>query len=289
VNHNSNDPNLQNIPRPDEDEFQIRKAFIASEGKRLIVADYEQLEMRLMAHFSQDQKMVDAIRQGTDLHCLTVSEMYGIPYDEVVAAKKAKKDQATARQKDLVLKRQQCKAVGFGIIYGIGGKGLGIQLTKSSGQLITPEEGNTLIKKWLDVFPNVRLYIEYLKAQMRRVGNVQTIVGRFRRCGDLNNMSRNDASQMERTLVNAVIQGSAADVAKAAMLRAESDEVLRQYGASMLLQVHDELVFEVPDDDNVVAACKERIKEIMEHPFAQELLVPLPISIGDGYSWANSK
>jgi DNA polymerase I len=285
----SADPNLQNVPRPDEDEFKIRKAFIASEGKRLIVADYEQLEMRLMAHFSQDQKMVDAIRQGTDLHCLTVSEMYGIPYDEVVAAKKAKKEQITERQKDLVLKRQQCKAVGFGIIYGIGGRGLGTQLTKSSGEVVTPEEGNTLIKKWLDVFPNVRYYIEYLKGQMRRVGHVQTIVGRFRRCGDLNNMSRNDASQMERTLVNAVIQGSAADIAKASMLKAESDEVLKQYGAEMLLQVHDELVFEVIDNDDTVKACKDRIKEIMEHPFNQELLVPLPISVGDGYAWSTAK
>ena len=291
----SSDPNLQNIPRPDEDQFKIREAFRAAKGKRLIVADYAQLEMRLMAHFSRDAKMIQAIIDGVDLHCLTVSEMYGIPYDEVIGAVHAK-DAAkktgvkpTERQKELLMLRQAAKATGFGIIYGIGGPRLAAGLTKMGAKTYSEAEGWQLIEKWYGVFPGVRVFIESAKKQIKQIGYVQTISGRFRRAGDVANMSKRDASQTERTLINAIIQGSAADIAKASMLKAEADPELNYYGAQMLLQVHDELVFEVPDIPEVVEACKKRLKAIMEDPFGQPLLVPLPAEVGDGYTWASAK
>jgi DNA polymerase-1 len=291
----SSDPNLQNVPRPEEDEFKIREAFVAAPGYRLIVADYAQLEMRLMAHFSEDEKMINAIKQGVDLHCLTVSEMYGIPYDEVIGAVEAKDNakktgiKPTDRQKELLMYRQAAKATGFGIIYGIGGPRLAMGLTKMGGKIYSEAEGWGLIEKWYGVFPGVRAFIEDQKKRIRTRGAVQTIVGRYRRAGDLNAMSKRDASQQERTLINAIIQGSGADVAKSAMLQAENDPELCNNGARLLLQVHDELVFEVPDNDEVVAACKARLREIMEHPFVNALLVPLPASVGDGYTWASAK
>lgn len=301
----SKKPNLQNIPRAEEDDFKLRDAFIAAFMMKLYVADYEQLEMRLMAHFAEkdlppeQQKMCNAIRAGIDLHCLSVHEMYGIPYDDVVAAKKAagqaKKGKLgrplTDQEKDYVLKRQQCKAAGFGIIYGIGGELLAANLTRESkgAVVITAEEGKLLIKKWLDIFPSVRAFIANTKAYIERYGYVQTILGRFRRFGDIKALSRNDRAMAERQAVNAIVQGSAADIAKTVMITAENDPVLRQLGAKMLLQIHDEVIWEAPMDEATDKAMKIRIKEIMEHPFTVELAVPLPVEVGSGFSWSSAK
>lgn len=292
----SSDPNCQNIPRPDEDQFKIRDAFIAGANKKLLVADYAQLEMRLMAHFSGDEKMIKAIIDGIDLHCFTVSEMWGIPYDEVIGAVHAKEEakkggpKLTDRQKELLTYRQAAKATGFGIIYGIGGPRLAAQLTKESkGKVYSPEDGYKLIDKWFSVFPGVREFIESAKRQIKVLGYVQTLVGRFRRAGDVANMSKKDAGAVERTLVNAIIQGSAADIAKASMLKAEHDEVLHACGCRMMLQVHDELVFEVDDEPQKIETAKKRIQEIMENPFGVPLKVPLPAEAGEGYSWATAK
>jgi DNA polymerase I len=294
----SSDPNCQHIPRPSEDQFRIRDAFVASKGKRLVVADYAQLEMRLMAHFSQDPKMIKAIIDGIDLHCFTVSEMHGIPYEEVIGAVKHEKDlkkgkrhdPLTQREEELLMMRQAAKATGFGIIYGIGGPRLAHQLTKMGNHIYSEAEGWELIKKWFGVFPCVRDFIEWAKGQISTKGYVQTITGRLRRAGDVSNMSKKDASQTERTLVNAIIQGSAADIAKASMLRIDADqELLESCGAHMLLQVHDELVFEVDDEPEKVKKFKKRLQEIMELPFGQPLLVPLPAEVGDGYTWASAK
>ena len=301
----SSDPNLQNIPRPGEDKFKIREAFISDFQKQLIVADYAQLEMRLMAHFSEDQKMIDAILNGTDLHCFTVSEMEGIPYDEVYAAVKADKKskkgvsvanpygdlgrELTLRELDLLLKRQNAKATGFGIIYGIGGPKLAAQLTRDTGKLITEQGGWDLIRKWLSVFQGVRDYIEFTKEQIGRVGQVQTILGRWRRFGDTRGMSRRDAAQAERQGVNSIIQGTASDIAKMSMLSCEDDPELKALGVMMLLQIHDELVFEAADDPVIIDAAKKRIKHLMEHPLGYELRVPLPVECGSGYTWASAK
>jgi DNA polymerase I len=293
----SSEPNLQNIPRPNEDKFKIREAFIPGVGMILIVADYAQLEMRLMAHFSRDQKMIKAIWDDVDLHCLTVSEMYGIPYDEVMAAvkhdkdlKKGKRsDPITPREEELLFFRQAAKATGFGIIYGIGGPHLAANLTKELRRLVTPEEGIQLIRKWYGVFPGVKRYIDDSKAWLGAKGYVQTIVGRFRRFGDLRGMSKQDSSRAERQAVNSIVQGTAADIAKRAMLNADTDPELNSLGAKMLLQIHDEIIWECPQDKDTVKAVKDRVKYLMENPFAEPLLVPLPAEVGSGYTWSSAK
>lgn len=300
----SNDPNLQNIPRPSEDKFKIREAFIPGANKVLVVADYAQLEMRIMAHFSGDEKMIAAIKAGIDLHCLTVSEMHGIPYDDVFAAVKAEKKlkknadkfefgdlgrPLTERENELLYMRFCAKACGFGIIYGIGGVGLARNLTASGNRIVEEAEGYALIDKWFSVFPTVKAYIEATKTELWREGFVQTIMGRFRRFGDLRGMGRRDSSQAERQGGNAVIQGTAADIAKMAMMKAESDPELNRLGAALLLQIHDELIWECPDVPEVIDAVKKRAKEIMENPFGLELKVPIPAEVGHGYSWANAK
>ena len=293
----SSQPNLQNIPRPGEDRFKIRDAFIHGPGMMLVVADYEQLEMRLMAHFSGDEKMINAIKNGIDLHCLTVAEMYGIPYDDVMAAKKAekafnegkRKEPLTARETELLFYRQAAKATGFGIIYGIGGEHLAANLTQELKRLVTPEEGFQLIKKWFGVFPGVDLYIKAKKLALWHDGFVETLVGRFRRFGDLQGMAKRDFKQAERQAVNAIIQGTASDIAKAAMLRVEYDPELNALGNRLLLQIHDELLCECPVEN--VAAVKARIKFLMENPFGDgiQLSVPLPASAGSGHTWATAK
>ncbi len=293
----SSEPNLQNIPRADSDVYKIREAFVPSELMRLVVADYEQLEMRLMAHFSGDEKMIQAILNGIDLHCLTVAEMYGIPYDEVMAAKKADKDvksgkrkePLTKREEELLFYRQAAKATGFGIIYGIGGPHLAYNLTKELKRFVSPEEGVSLIKKWFGVFPGVKEYVNYVHEILWKKGEVQTLVGRFRRFGDLHGMSRMDAARAERQSVNSIIQGTAADIAKRSMLLAEDDKELRELGARMLLQIHDEIIWECPDDDEVVGKVKRRAKQIMENPFPSPLRVPLPAEVGSGYTWSSAK
>lgn len=301
----SNDPNLQNIPRPSEDKFKIRDAFIAGAYMTLVVADYAQLEMRIMAHFSGDEKMINAIKNGVDLHCLTVSEMQGIPYDDVIAAVKAEKKSKknvtqanphgdlgrplTEREEELLFMRFCAKAVGFGIIYGIGGALLAANLTASGKRVVTEEEGFALIAKWFSVFPGVKAYIEATKTELWQIGYVQTIMGRFRRFGDLHGMGRRDSSQAERQGGNAVIQGTAADIAKMAMMKAESDPELNRLGARLLLQIHDELIWECPDQPEIVEAVKARAKEIMENPFGLALKVPIPAEVGHGYSWATAK
>jgi DNA polymerase I-like protein with 3'-5' exonuclease and polymerase domains len=262
--------------------------FIA-EGMLSHNCDYEQLEMRLMAHFSCDEKMIEAIKQGKDLHCFTTAEMEGIPYDDVLKAKKKEKKDQTEHDKELLLKRQNNKSTGFGIIYGIGGPKLAAKLTRETKHLVTNEEGARLINKWLDVFPGVRSYIENTKARMRELGYVQVVTGRKRRFGDIMRMSNKDAAQAERQGVNAIIQGTAAECAKCAMIQVEGDSELKRLGVEMLLQVHDELVLEVPDDPEICEAATKRVKQIMEHPLNYEFYVPLPASGGVAESWAAAK
>jgi DNA polymerase-1 len=285
----SSEPNLQNIPRPDEDEFKIREAFIPGANKKLLVADYEQLEMRLLAHFSKSEKMRNAINNGMDIHSLTTAEIEGIPYDDVVRAKKAPKDQHTPEIVELLLKRQNNKSTGFGIVYGIGGPKLARKLTRETKKLVTEEEGWGLIKKWLAVYPDVEVHIQEVKDCMAQFGQVITITGRPRRFGDLANMSRRDRAAAERQGVNSEIQGTAAEACKYSMIVAENDPELRSLGVVMLLQIHDELIFEVPDDPEIEVRALKRVGEIMSNPFGEPLTVGLPVSAHCGYSWAEAK
>ena len=285
----SNDPNLQNLPRAEDDEFHIREAFIGGERKKLLVCDYEQLEMRLMAHFSRDPKMIQAIKDGKDLHSFTTAEMEGIPYDDVARAKKKEKKDLTPEDHALLLKRQNNKGTGFGIIYGIGGPKLARKLTRETKHYVDDEEGWRLINKWLNVFPEVRRYIDNTKDSMADKGFVQVITGRKRRFGDTRGMNRRDAAQADRQAVNAVIQGTAAEIAKFAMIQCERDPELNRLGAKLLLQIHDELIFEIDDDQEIGKQATARVKQIMEHPFNFDLEVPIPVSGGIAESWAQAK
>lgn len=304
------EPNLLAIPRPQNDEFKIRQAFTAdaARGKTLIVADYAQLEMRLMAHFSQDPTMIDAILNGVDLHCLSVSKMYNIKYEDVIAAVKAEKAEKKAKEKGLpftpltalqeqyLVYRQGAKAIGFGIIYGIGGGRLAIGLNKDAkpdenGNIreLTPDDGNDLIRMWLSVFPGVEYFINQTKKYVASEGEVQTILGRRRRFGNLAALSRGDKARAERQAVNSIIQGTAADVAKCAMIRVDEDEELNRLGNSLLLQIHDELINE--SDLATVELAKARVKHCMENPFGDgiALRVPLTVEVGHGPHWAAAK
>lgn len=292
----SADPNLQNIPRPKGDRFRIREAFTAAPGKRLVVADYDQLEMKLMAHFSGDPRMVEAIASGKDLHCVTVALMFGENYDEVIAAKKSKSP--TPEQEILLMKRQSAKAVGFGLIYGIGPQKLAGQLSDELKRLVTKEEASNDIKRYFSAFPGVDTFIRGTHQACHRTEFVQTILGRKRRLPQINarggQAADEDAkgivAEARRQSVNSIIQGTASDVAKAAMLQAEHDDVLKSIGAQLLMQIHDELIFEVDDHPEAIAATKKRVKEIMEDPFTNfKLNVPLTTEAHDGYTWTEAK
>jgi len=298
----SRDPNLQNLPRPSDDPYRIREAFVAPPGKVLIVADYEQLEMRIMAHFSQDPKMIKAISDGLDLHCYTVSLMYGVEYNEVVAAVKKKKkgELLTDRDKLLIGYRQAAKATGFGLIYGIGPNKLAVNLTEELKRTVTVEEAVGMIKNYFRVFEGVERFIKATHAECRKTEFVQTIIGRKRRLPEINAKGGRDddddinasgiAAMARRQSVNSIVQGTAADIAKAAMIRCEFDEELIALGAQMLLQIHDELIFEIDEDLEIIELARKRIKSIMEHPFpGYDLSVPLPTDDNVVYCWADAK
>lgn len=275
-------PNSQNFPNPKGDEFGIRKMFIARPGWRLIVGDYEQLEMRIMAHMSRDVRMVKAILGGMDLHCYTVSVMYNVPYEEVIAAKKSK--EPNERQLWLVKLRGDCKAVGFGIIYGAGAPTIASQIGSSK------EEAQEKITGYFNAFPGVAQYIDETHANCKERGYVTTIAGRRRR---LEASIRSPAflirSHAEREAVNSTIQGSAADIVKFAMLCVEYDRDLNRMPVCMINQIHDELVFEAP-----AVACEEamgKIKYYMEKPFngKDPLIVPTPVDLKVVDRWNEAK
>jgi DNA polymerase-1 len=297
----SRDPNLQNIPG--YDEFEIREGFIPWPGNIFYVADYAQLEMRLMAHFSGDEAMIQAILDGKDLHSFTVGQMdMGATYEQVIEARRLKdaKLPMTDDQVAWVTLRKRAKAVGFGLIYGIGEAHLGEQL----GLEVLEEEilmrgrwfvrrscpqAAKLIEAYFNVFPGVKDFIDETVRKTRRKGYVRTLAGRFRRLPSINSKSRKFASQAERQAVNSIIQGSAGDIAKMAMLVLENDEHLHKIRAKMLLQIHDELIFEMPDHEGVKEEARLVINDGMEHPFERDLRVPLPVDGNFGYSWAEAK
>jgi DNA polymerase-1 len=240
--------------------------------------------------------MVEAIASGKDLHCVTVSLMFGENYDDVIAAKKSKNP--TPEQDILLMKRQSAKAVGFGLIYGIGPQKLAGQLSEELKRLVTKEEAAHDIKRYFAAFPGVESFIKATHAACHRTEFVQTLLGRKRRLPQINarggQAADEDAkgivAEARRQSVNSIIQGTASDVAKAAMLRAEHDDELRSIGADLLLQIHDELIFEVDDNPEAIAATKKRVKEIMEDPFINfKLNVPLTTEAHDGYTWTEAK
>ncbi|MCL6242440.1 DNA polymerase I [Acinetobacter amyesii] len=252
----STDPNLQNIPVREDIGRQIRKAFIAPEGRILLAADYSQIELRLMAHFSQDHALVDAFNHGQDVHKRTAAEVLGIPLDEV-----------TSNQ------RRQAKAVNFGLLYGMSEFGLTRQLG------FTREESRNYIGKYFQRYPGVLEYMERTRQVAREQGFVETILGRRLYTPDIMASNKMVKQGAERAAINAPLQGSAADIIKLAMIAV--DKILPKDQAKMLLQVHDELVFEV--DAAIADELSAQLTEVMQSVL--KISVPLIVEVGQGNNW----
>jgi DNA polymerase I len=254
----STNPNLQNIPIRTELGREIRAAFIAEPGNVLLAADYSQIELRLLAHYSKDKLLVEAFRRGDDIHTLTASQVFGVPPLMVTPEH-----------------RRQAKVVNFGIVYGLSAFGLSQNLG------IEPSEARRFIDAYFEKYSGVRAFIDTTLEQTRRDQKVKTLFGRFRPIPDINSKNATQRGFAERTAVNTPLQGTAADLIKLAMIRIDEEILKRGLKSRMTLQVHDELVFEVPESE--VEAMKPLVREQMET--AHALSVPLLVEIGVGPNW----
>jgi DNA polymerase I len=258
----SSDPNLQNIPVRTEDGRKIRRAFVAAPGTKLVSADYSQIELRLLAEIAGIEPLQKAFREGLDIHAMTASEMFGVPIKGMPPEV-----------------RRRAKAINFGIVYGISAFGLANQLG------IAREEAGAYIKKYFERFPGIRDYIETTKAYAKQHGFVYTLFGRKCHYPEIRASNASIRSFNERAAINARLQGSAADIIRRAMIRMDEALANNKLNAQMLLQVHDELVFEVPDAE--VAKTLPVVKKVMEdapHP-AVSLSVPLQVEAHAADNW----
>ncbi|MGA7906468.1 MAG: DNA polymerase, partial [Candidatus Sulfotelmatobacter sp.] len=254
----SANPNLQNIPIRTELGRGIRAAFIAEPGHALLTADYSQIELRLLAHFSRDPLLVEAYRRGDDIHTLTASQVFGVPPLMVTPDH-----------------RRQAKVVNFGIVYGLSAFGLSQNLG------IEPAEAKLFIANYFEKYKGVRAFIDKTLEEARRDLKVKTLHGRVRPIPDINSKNANQRGFAERTAVNTPLQGTAADLIKVAMIRIDAILRERNLKSRMTLQVHDELVFEVPEKE--VDVMQSLVREQMEKVHA--LAVPLQVDIGIGPNW----
>jgi DNA polymerase I len=254
----SANPNLQNIPIRTELGRQIRAAFIAEPGHVLLAADYSQIELRLLAHYSNDALLVEAFRRGDDIHTLTASQVFGVPPLMVTADH-----------------RRQAKVVNFGIVYGLSAFGLSQNLG------IETSEAKQFINAYFEKYAGVRAFIDRTLEEARRDQCVRTLFGRVRPIPDINSKNANQRGFAERTAVNTPLQGTAADLIKLAMIRIDAAIRDRELKSRMTLQVHDELVFEVPEGE--LEIMRSLVREQMEnvHPLA----VPLLVELGTGANW----
>ncbi|MDD5276247.1 MAG: DNA polymerase I [Methylovulum sp.] len=254
----SSDPNLQNIPIRSEEGRKIRQAFIAPQGYKIVAADYSQIELRIMAHLSADSGLLKAFSAGEDVHRATAAEVFGVAPDQVT--------------NDL---RRSAKAINFGLIYGMSSFGLAQQLGLSRGQ------AQAYIDLYFARYPGVKNYMDTIREQAREQGYVETLFGRRLYLPEIK--SRNAAMRQyaERTAINAPMQGTAADIIKRAMITTDHWLASGQADAKMIMQVHDELVFEVAEDQ--VAHCTASIRKLMCS--AAELNVPLVVDVGVGDNW----
>ena len=255
----STDPNLQNIPIRTEAGRRIREGFVVGKGyTELLTADYSQIEMRIMAHLSEDAALIEAFGSGRDFHSVTAARVFGVDADAVNTEMRAK-----------------IKAMNYGLAYGLSAFGLSQQLRIDTG------EARGLMDEYFETFGGVRDYLHGVVDEARRTGFTETILGRRRYLPDLTSDNRQRREMAERMALNAPIQGSAADIIKVAMLNV--DRALREEGLAsrMLLQVHDELVFEVADDE------REQLEALVRREMASaaDLTVALDVSVGTGHSW----
>ncbi|WP_134738857.1 DNA polymerase I [Nocardioides sp. 503] len=255
----STDPNLQNIPIRTEEGRRIREAFVVGGGYDcLLTADYSQIEMRIMAHLSEDELLIEAFRSGRDFHSITAARVFDVPADDVSVEMRAK-----------------IKAMNYGLAYGLSAFGLSQQLA------IEPAEARGLMDEYFETFGGIRDYLGGVVDEARKTGYTETIMGRRRYLPDLTSDNRQRREMAERMALNAPIQGSAADLIKIAMLNVQ--RALEEQGmrSRMLLQVHDELVLEVAEGE------RERLDALVREQMgsAAELTVPLDVSVGTGHSW----
>ncbi len=250
----SNEPNLQNIPVRTEDGRKIRRAFVATPGHKLVSADYSQIELRLLAEIADVPVLRQAFRDGLDIHAMTASEMFGVPIKEMPGEV-----------------RRRAKAINFGIIYGISAFGLANQLG------IAREEASAYIKKYFERFPGIRAYMDETKEFCRKNGYVTTLFGRKCYYPEIKASNASVRSFNERAAINARLQGTAADIIRRAMIRMEDALAEHRLSAQMLLQVHDELIFEVPDEE--VAATLPVVQRVMQDAPFPAVLLSLPLQV----------
>ncbi|KAA0968504.1 DNA polymerase I [Aureimonas fodinaquatilis] len=258
----SSEPNLQNIPVRTEEGRAIRTAFVAAPGFQLVSADYSQIELRILAHIADITQLKTAFQQGIDIHAMTASEMFGVPVEGMEPAV-----------------RRRAKAINFGIIYGISAFGLAAQLS------IPREEAGLYIRRYFERFPGIRAYMDETKARAKADGYVETLFGRRAHYPDIRHANASVRAFNERAAINAPIQGTAADIIRRAMVRMEPTLAQQRLSAAMLLQVHDELIFEVPEDE--VAATIPVIRHVMEQAAdpAVQLSVPLVVDARAATNW----
>jgi DNA polymerase-1 len=258
----SSDPNLQNIPVRTEEGRKIRAAFVAEPGHLLISADYSQIELRLLAHIGDIAQLKRAFQEGLDIHAMTASEMFGVPVEGMPSET-----------------RRRAKAINFGIIYGISAFGLSNQLN------IPQEEAGAYIKTYFERFPGIRAYMDRMRATVRAQGYVSTLFGRRVNIPMIKSKSVGERQFAERAAINAPIQGAAADIMRRAMIRMPPALKAAGLRARMLLQVHDELVFEAPEAEaDAVCEVARQVMERAAEP-AVSISVPLLVEARAGPNW----
>jgi DNA polymerase-1 len=254
----SSEPNLQNIPIRTPEGRRIRQAFIAEKGFKLISADYSQIELRLMAHISEDKSLLNAFANNLDVHKATAAEVWGVPLEEVTQEM-----------------RRNAKAINFGLIYGMSAFGLTQQLG------IDRKEAQAYIDRYFARYPNVQAYMDNTRAQAKEKGYVETLWGRRLYLPEIRSSQVMRQKAAERAAINAPLQGSAADIIKLAMIRIERWLREEKINAKMIMQVHDELVFEAAEED-----LKLIVDNVQRHMSeAVSLRVPLLVSVGTGDNW----
>jgi len=258
----SSDPNMQNIPVRGELGGQVRQAFIAAPGLSLLAGDYSQIDLRALAHLSQDEGLLRAFRNDEDIHSATASQLFGVEKEQVT--------------KDM---RRFAKTVNFGVIYGMSDYGLE-QATE-----LSREEAGKFIKAYFEKYPGVRKYLDGTKEKARRDGYVETLLGRRRYIPDINSANRQVREAAERMAINMPVQGTSADIIKVAMINLYHEMEKRHLESKMLLQVHDELVFEVPDGE--IDLMRKLVSDIMDS--AVTLSVPLKVDTKVGKNWGEMK
>jgi len=254
----SNNPNLQNIPVRDERGREIRKAFVPEEGHLFFSADYSQIELRLMAHLSKDEGMITDFLSGNDIHAATASKIFGVAINDVTREM-----------------RSRAKTANFGIIYGISSFGLSERLN------IGRNEAKELIDGYFSSYPGVKIYMDESIKRARENGFVTTMFGRKRYLPDIQSQNQVVRGNAERNAINAPIQGSAADIIKLAMINIDRRLKNEKFRSGMILQVHDELIFEAEISE------LEKLKEMVLHEMSNAVVIDVPLKVdwGTGKSW----